>query len=163
MHKKFCTALILLTFCFVSPASSTPIPATAKQNLNASQLITQCEQKSGDNRFELHHCLLGEFERLQKITDRLTDDLLGMVGKHRSFGRLKIIQWSNAITKSQSRWQKLVPWDCEWEGHILPTAKGAAVAIDRCGVKRAARRVQFLEKRVKAFNIAIQNDKKKEK
>lgn len=138
--------------------------ATAKDHLAAAeQKIAACEQKSGDNRFALHHCLLDEYERLQKRTDQLTDKMLGTVGAHHKFGRLKIIQWSNAITKSQSRWQKFLPWDCEWEGHILPTAKGAAVAIDRCGIKRAAKRVQLLEKRLEALTIAIENDNRRGK
>jgi uncharacterized protein YecT (DUF1311 family) len=138
-------------------------PLVAAENTpDAEQLIAQCEQKIGKNRFHLHRCLLSEYEQLVKETDHLTDKLLGLVGAHRSFGRMKIIQWSSAITKSQSRWQKLVPHDCEWEGHILANAKGAAVAIDRCGIKRAAQRVKFLKKRVKDL-VKVVNTAKEER
>ena len=154
MPLRFFIPLILLTFPSFS-ASGKQL-ANPQHVLISAQLIAACEQKTGENRFHLHRCLLQEFETLQKKTDMLTDRLLGMVGAHRSFGRLKIIQWSNAITKSQSRWQKMVPWDCEWEGHILPSPKGASVAIDRCGIKRAAKRVQLLETRVKTLTIALE-------
>ena len=119
---------------------------------DADHLIAACEQKAGLDNYRLHICLLGAFNRLEKRTDQLTDRLLNKVGSHHALGRLKIIQWSNAITKSQSRWQKLVPWDCEWEGHILPDLKGAAVAIDRCGIQRAAKRVRLLEKRLQSLD-----------
>ena len=139
-------------------------PSYAANNIiSPEQMIAQCEQKSGENRFHLHRCLLQQYEVLQKKTDILTDKLLGMVGAHRSLGRMKIIQWSNAISKSQSRWQKLIPWDCEWESHILPSAKGGSVAIDRCGIKRAARRVQLLEKRVKTLNTVLISKNQKDK
>ena len=163
MPDKFTTTLFSLFFLVISPTISVIAAPSGEYVAKARQVIARCAQSSGDNRFAHHRCLLKEYERLQKKTDILTDQLLGKVGGHRSFGRLKIIQWSNAITKSQSRWQKLVPWDCEWEGHVLPTAKGAAVAIDRCGIIRAAKRVQLLEKRLEALNIAITNDKGKEK
>ncbi len=152
--------IAILLSCLVTILST---PAMAKKQPDADQLIRQCEQATGKNRFKLHHCLLAEFERLQKTTDQLTDRLLSLVGGHRSFGRLKIIQWSNAITKSQSRWQKLVPWDCEWEGHILTSNKGAAVAIDRCGVKRAAKRVMLLEKRLQTLNTILDKDQQQDK
>ena len=163
MPHKFIIHLISLSIFVVLSASSVSAAPSGEHVEKARQVITQCTKSSGDNRFAHHRCLLQEYERLQKRTDRLTDKLLGIVGAQRAYGRLKIIQWSNAITKSQSRWQKLVPWNCEWEGHILPSAKGAAVAIDRCGVLMAAKRVQLLEKRLEALNIAIANDKGKEK
>ncbi len=138
-------------------------PSTMAKSLpDAGQIISQCEQANGQNRFKLHHCLLAEFERLEKRTDQLTDRLLSLVGGHRPFGRLKIIQWSNAITKSQSRWQKMVPWDCEWEGHILASNKGAAVAIDRCGIKRAAKRVMLLEKRLQTLNTILHKEQQQQ-
>ena len=140
-----------------------PITTKAAPLPDAKQLIAQCEQKQGADRFKLHLCLLHEFERLEKRTDQLTDQLLGKVGAHRSLGRLKIIQWSNAITKSQLRWQALVPWDCEWQGHILPSLKGAAVAIDRCGIERAAKRVILLEKRMQTLNSLFKKDRGKDK
>ena len=153
MPLKSIILLIILIFSSLSvSAKQFAVPSHA---LVSKQLIRACEEKSGENRFQLHRCLLQEFETLQKKTDRLTDRLLGMVGGHRSFGRLKIIQWSNAITKSQSRWQKMIPWDCEWEGHILPSPKGASVAIDRCGIERAAKRVQRLETRVKTLAAVL--------
>ncbi len=168
MARFLIAPLLVLTVFVAPPLRAAPEMATggttaAQPAEDPQALIRQCEQKNGDNRFALHRCLLGEYERLQKKTDRLTDQLLSLVGGQRSFGRLKIIQWSNAITKSQSRWQKLVPWDCEWEGHILPSAKGAAIAMDRCGIERAARRVQLLEKRVEAFHNAVKTDSQKEK
>jgi len=138
-------------------------PSIAKKQPGADQIIRQCEQVNGQNRFKLHHCLLAQFERLQKTTDQLTDRLLSLVGGHRIFGPLRIIQWSNAITKSQSRWQSLVPWDCEWEGHILASIKGAAVAIDRCGIRRAAKRVMLLEKRVQTLNTILDRDQQQDK
>ena len=131
--------------------------------LSAEQMIAQCEQKSGVNRFHLHRCLLQQYEALQKQTDILVDKLLGMVGGHKPFSRYKKIRWSSAIAKSHSLWQKLVPKDCEWEAHILPTLKDAAVAIDHCGIKRTAARLQILEKRVKTLNSVLINQKHRDK
>ena len=130
---------------------------------SAEQMISECEQKSGENRFHLHRCLLQKYEILQKRTDYLTDKLLGIVGENRSLGRWKIIRWSSAISKSHSLWQKLVPQDCEWEAHILPSLKGGSVAIDRCGIKRTAERVQLLENRVKTLDTILKDNKQKEK
>ncbi len=159
MPRQISTCLTALFFL----TNVLGLPVFGTEQLSTDQRVARCEKSAGENRIRLHICLLGVYERLQKRTDFLTDKLLGMVGSHHSYGRLKIIQFSNAITKSQSRWQSLVPWDCEWEAHILPSSRGAAVAIDRCGIKRAARRVKLLEKRVEALNFAIENDKKKEK
>ncbi len=132
-------------------------------DLVAQKMVAQCEQKSGENRFHLHRCLLQQYEILQKRTDILVDKLLGMVGGHKNYSRYKKIRWSEAIAKSHSLWQKLVPKDCEWEAHILPSLKGASVAIDRCGIKRAAARVQLLEKRVKTLDNILINDKHRDK
>ncbi len=137
--------------------------ADSQANLVSGQMIAQCEQKSGDNRFHLHRCLLQQYEILQKQTDILVDKLLGMVGAHKPYGRYKKIRWSEAIAKSHSLWQKLVPKDCEWEAHILPSLKGASIAIDRCGIKRAARRVQLLEKRVKTLDNILIREKHRDK
>ena len=152
--------LIFLAFLAMWPS----FPALAQDRAlpDAARLIAACEQKNGKDPYRLHVCLLAQFNRLQKRTDALTDELLSKVGRHRAFGRLKIIQWSNAITKSQSRWQKLVPWDCEWEGHILPDLKGAATAIDRCGIRRAAKRVRLLEKRIQTLDNILRKDQPEE-
>ncbi len=147
-HLFFLTALLFSSGIFAKP-----------QRPDAALLIAACENRTGSDRFKLHRCLLAEYERLQRRSDKLTDKILGMVGKHRAFGRLKIIQWSNAISKSQSRWQKYVPWDCEWEGHILSSPKQASVAIDRCGIERAAARVELLQKRLKTLQERLKADK----
>jgi hypothetical protein len=118
-------------------------------------IISSCRRKTPGDRLRIHRCLLGEYERLEKEVDRLNDRLLGLIGSHRSFGRLKIIQWSNAVAKSHYYWQKLTPWDCEWEGHALPSSKGAAVAMDICGVKRAAARIRLLQARIDAVKKII--------
>ena len=153
MLKKYVAPLFLTGLFLMHPV----ISASGKEVKSSEQMVARCEQKNAGNRVRLHLCLLSEFERQQKMADRLTDRLLGMVGRQHSLGRLKIIQWSNAITKSQSRWQKFIPWDCEWEGHVLPTAKGAAIAIDRCGIKRASNRVKHLET---VFQTAQNGEKK---
>ncbi len=153
--------LLLLPFVIMVV---TPVRAADGQaNLVAGQMVAQCEQKSGENRFHLHRCLLQQYEILQKRTDILVDKLLGMVGGHKNYSRYKKIRWSEAIAKSHSLWQKLVPKDCEWEAHIMPSLKGASIAIDRCGIKRAAARVQLLEKRVKTLDNILINDKHRNK
>ena len=154
-------------FALLVPLVLSLIPSVhADENLPATiaaQRIAQCEQQSGENRFHLHRCLLREYEILQKRTDILVDKLLGMVGGNKSFGRYKKIRWSEAIAKSHSLWQKLVPKDCEWEAHILPSLKGASIAIDRCGIKQAAKRVQHLEKRVKTLDNILIDEKNRDK
>ncbi|MCP4936754.1 MAG: hypothetical protein GY927_21760 [bacterium] len=141
---------------------ATPIhAANSPPDLVARQVIAQCKQNSGENRFHLHRCLLQQYEILLKRADILVDKLLGMVGGHKSYSRYKKIRWSESIAKSHSLWQKLIPKDCEWEAHILPSLKGASTAIDRCGIKRAAARVQLLEKRVKTLDNVLINDKYK--
>ena len=148
MKKIFPALLIMMILSIV-----TTIPANARPDSNASpaspdEIIAACEQKHGEDRIRIHHCLLDSFNQLEKEVEQLNDKLLGLIGSHRAFGRLKIIQWSNAVAKSHYYWQKMLPWDCEWEGHVLPTSRGAAVAIDRCGIREAAERVKLMKKRI---------------
>ncbi len=155
MSVRYFLLFVSLVALFTAPLHA----ADSRSDLIARQLITQCEQKTGDNRFQLHRCLLQQYENLQKQTDKLVDKLLGMVGGHKAYGRYKIIRWSEAIARGHSLWQKLVPKDCEWEAHILPSLKDASTAIDRCGIERAAARVQLLEKRVKTLDNILIRDK----
>ena len=157
MSVRHFLLLVPLVVLLTAPLRAKNSPS----DLVAHQMIVQCEQKSGENRFHLHRCLLQQYEILQKRTDILVDKLLGKVGGHKGFSRYKKIRWSEAIAKSHSLWQKLVPKDCEWEAHIMPSLKGASIAIDRCGIKRAAARVQLLEKRVKTLDNVLINDKHK--
>ena len=159
MPLRLFSMLVVITTIFTTNAlAADPVP-----HMSAEQMIAQCEQKSGENRFHLHRCLLQQYEVLQKKADILIDKLLGMVGGHKPFGRYKKIRWSEAIAKGHSLWQKLLPKDCEWEAHILPSLKGASVAIDRCGIIRTLERIQILEKRVKTLNTVLINQKHTDK
>ena len=158
MSNRFLTALPLLAFSLLF-ATTTP---AFTQQLDASQLIAECKAAAGERVFKYQRCLIGEYERLEKQTRQLTDKLLGMVGGHRAFGRLKILQWSNAISKSQSRWHKFIVWDCEWGGHARLNKKGAAAAMTKCRIERTAKRVKHLENRVRALDNLIKNANQKD-
>lgn len=151
-----------LTMSILTLALMTPSHA-ANEPSGIEQIYSQCHTTSAGSQFRYHRCLVGEYELLIKKSDLQTDKLLGLVGAYRPFGRMRIIQWSNAILKSQSRWLKLIVWDCEWPGHLSLELKGAAAAMTECRIDRAMKRVQLLDKRIQAINTVVANEKKKEK
>ena len=81
--------------------------------------------------------------------------LLSRIGEHHSFGRLRIMQWSNSVIKSQTNWKKFIIWDCEWGGHLKEKNIGAAAAMTECRIHQAAIRIDELLGRMAEFDKTI--------
>lgn len=142
MRARFAGLLILFLFSAARhPAVAEPVSA------EAARLIGSCREKAAGQMFHYHRCLIEEYERIEGVTDKLTDRLLGIIGGNRELGRLRIIQWSNAITQSQSQWKKYIIWDCEWGGHLEQGKPGAAAVMTECRIERALERQRELEAR----------------
>ena len=134
----------------------------AKEKKLWAKTNKMCSLKSARHRYKYQICLRKEYVQLDKQTQKLTDKMLGVVGRHRAFGRRKIIGLSNAILKSQSRWKKFIVWDCEWPGHLYGNKPIAASSMTECRIKRAFIRRRSLDLDLKILNTLIEQKSKKD-
>ena len=134
----------------------------AKEKKLWAKTNKMCSLKSAKHRYKYQICLRKEYVRLDEQTQKLTDKMLGVVGRHRAFGRRKIIRLSNAILKSQSHWKKFIVWDCEWPGHLHGSKPIAASSMTECRIRRAFIRRRSLDLNLKILNTLIEQKSKKD-
>lgn len=150
------TSIGLTRLALLLTALALPLPAHAGEPpQDAAASLEACHAQAGGQVGLYHRCLIEEYQRLAGLADELSDKLLDAVGGHRPFGRLRIIQWSNAVQQSQSEWRKFVEWDCEWGGHMALGKPGAAAAMTECRIERAHQRRRQLAGRLAEVEALI--------